>query len=57
MPRKTKILNISLSKGLYEEIENIAKGESRTKSELIREAFRKYLKFLFFLPSWPPVLQ
>ncbi|MBC8389025.1 MAG: CopG family transcriptional regulator [Actinobacteria bacterium] len=42
MPRKTKILNISLSKELYKEIENIAKGESRTKSELIREAFRQY---------------
>jgi len=26
MPRKTKILNISLSKELYEEIENIAKN-------------------------------
>ena len=42
MARKTKILNISLSKELYKEIENIAKGESRTKSELIREAFRQY---------------
>lgn len=42
MPRKTKILNISLSKELYEEIENISRGESRTKSDLIREAFRQY---------------
>ena len=42
MPRKTKILNISLSKELYAEIENISKGESRTKSDLIREAFRQY---------------
>jgi predicted DNA-binding protein len=41
MPRTTKILNISLSKELYEEIENIAKEESRTKSELVREAFRQ----------------
>ena len=42
MPRKTKILNISLSKELYEEIEKISRGESRTKSDLIREAFRQY---------------
>ncbi|GAH06320.1 unnamed protein product, partial [marine sediment metagenome] len=42
MPRKTKILNISLSKELYAEVENISKGESRTKSDLIREAFRQY---------------
>ena len=42
MPRTTKILNISLSKDLYEEIENIASQENRTKSELVREAFRQY---------------
>ncbi len=42
MPRKTKILNISLSKELYEEIEKVSKVESRTKSDLIREAFRQY---------------
>ncbi|MEA2016199.1 MAG: ribbon-helix-helix protein, CopG family [Actinomycetota bacterium] len=42
MPRKTKILNISLSRELYEEIEKVSKVESRTKSDLIREAFRQY---------------
>ena len=42
MPRTTKILNISLSKELDEEIENISSQENRTKSELIREAFRQY---------------
>jgi CopG family transcriptional regulator/antitoxin EndoAI len=42
MPRTTKILNISLSKDLYEEIEKIAFQENRTKSELVREAFRQY---------------
>jgi len=42
MPRTTKILNISLSKELYEEIEDIAIQENRTKSELVREAFRHY---------------
>ena len=42
MPRTTKILNISLSKELYEKIEDIALKENRTKSELVREAFRQY---------------
>jgi metal-responsive CopG/Arc/MetJ family transcriptional regulator len=42
VPRTTKILNISLSKELYEKIEDIALKENRTKSELLREAFRQY---------------
>ena len=42
MPRTTKILNISLSKELYGKIEDIALQENRTKSELVREAFRQY---------------
>ena len=42
MPRFTKILNISLSKELYEKIEDVALQENRTKSELVREAFRQY---------------
>ena len=42
MPRTTKILNISLSKELYDEIIDMALQENRTKSELIREAFRQY---------------
>jgi len=42
MPRTTKILNISLSKELYAKIEDIALQENRTKSELVREAFRQY---------------
>jgi CopG family transcriptional regulator / antitoxin EndoAI len=42
MSRTTKILNISLSKELYEKVEDIALQENRTKSELVREAFRQY---------------
>jgi metal-responsive CopG/Arc/MetJ family transcriptional regulator len=42
VPRSTKILNISLSKELYEKIEDVALQENRTKSELVREAFRQY---------------
>jgi CopG family transcriptional regulator/antitoxin EndoAI len=40
--RATKILNISLPPEMYEEIEQMAREESRTKSELMREAFRQY---------------
>ena len=40
--RSTKILNISLPPEMYDAIEQVAREESRTKSELIREAFRQY---------------
>ena len=43
MARSTKILNISLSEEIYKNIENIAAEESRTKSDLVREAFRQYV--------------
>ena len=42
MARSTKILNISLSPELYDKIERTAEEESRTKSDMIREAFRQY---------------
>ena len=35
MSRTTKIINISLSPSLYEEINEIAKKENRTRSELL----------------------
>jgi len=40
--RSTKVLNISLPPEMYEAIEQVAQEESRTKSELMREAFRQY---------------
>lgn len=43
MARSTKILNVSLSDKLYKDIESMAAQESRTKSDLIREAFRQYV--------------
>ena len=43
MARSTKILNISLSEKIYKNIENMAAEESRTKSDLVREAFRQYV--------------
>ena len=42
MARSTKILNISLNDELYRKIETTAEEESRTKSDLVREAFRQY---------------
>ena len=41
--RVTKIWNISLPPDMAEAAEKIAKEESRTKSELVREALRQYL--------------
>lgn len=43
MARSTKILNVSLSEELYKNIESLATEESRTKSDLVREAFRQYV--------------
>jgi metal-responsive CopG/Arc/MetJ family transcriptional regulator len=40
--RKTKVLNISVPPEMYADIEAVAEAENRTKSELIREAFRHY---------------
>ena len=40
--RKTRVLNISLPPEMYADIEEIADAENRTKSELMREAFRHY---------------
>lgn len=40
--RKTRVLNISVPPEMYEMIEEVAEAENRTKSELIREAFRHY---------------
>lgn len=42
MFRTTEILSISLSKKELSEIVKLAKEEGRTRSELIREALRKY---------------
>ncbi|HFQ93813.1 MAG TPA: ribbon-helix-helix protein, CopG family [Anaerolineae bacterium] len=40
--RKSRILNVSVPPEMYAEIENIARLENRTKSDLVREAFRHY---------------
>jgi len=42
--RTTKILSLSLPPELLREAETLAKREGRTKSELLREALRRYLQ-------------
>jgi CopG family transcriptional regulator/antitoxin EndoAI len=39
---RRRILNVSVPPEMYAEIETIAQVENRTKSDLIREAFRHY---------------
>ncbi|MCP4357569.1 MAG: ribbon-helix-helix protein, CopG family [Chloroflexi bacterium] len=51
--RKTHILNISVPPEMYMSIENIAKIENRTKSDLMREAFRHYQ----FVRQWRLIRQ
>ncbi len=45
MSRITKILGFSVPPALVEEVEQIAKEENRTKSELFREMLRVYLSY------------
>jgi len=42
MQTQRSIINISVPPALAKRIEKIAKEENRTKSELLREAFRVY---------------
>jgi CopG family transcriptional regulator/antitoxin EndoAI len=42
--RTTRVLSLSLPPDLVREAERIAKQEGRTKSELFREALRRYVE-------------
>jgi hypothetical protein len=42
MGRVTKVIGFSIPPALAEEVEQVAKAERRTKSELFREMFRVY---------------
>lgn len=42
--RTTRILSLSLPPDLVREAERVAKQEGRTKSELFREALRRYVE-------------
>lgn len=41
--RTTKVMTLSLPPDMVKEVENLVKEENRTKSELFREALRKYI--------------
>lgn len=45
MGRTTKIIGFSVPPTMVKEIEEVAKEESRTKSELFREMFRVYKRY------------
>jgi CopG family transcriptional regulator/antitoxin EndoAI len=42
--RRTKLISFSIMPDFLREVEKVAKEEHRTKSELIREALRRYLE-------------
>jgi CopG family transcriptional regulator/antitoxin EndoAI len=42
--RTTKVLSLSIPPELLKEAERVAKREGRTKSELFREALRRYMQ-------------
>jgi len=44
MAQKTNTVNISFRSDLLEAIDDVAKAESRSRSELIREAARMYIE-------------
>ena len=44
MPRTTKVITFSLAPEMAEQVQEVAKEEGRTVSDLLREAFRLYLE-------------
>jgi len=44
MPRTTKTMTLSLPPQMAEEVERLTKEEGRTRSELFREALRRYIE-------------
>lgn len=43
MPRKTKIVNISLPEKTYKEMDRLAKKKDVSRSELLRDALSQYV--------------
>ena len=41
---KRKILNISMSSELFEEVEKLAKEQAKAKGEFVREVIRQYIE-------------
>ena len=44
MGRTTQVISISIPPEITSQIDRLAKSESRTRSELLREALRRYLE-------------
>lgn len=44
MPRTTKTMTLSLPPQMAEQVERLTREEGRTKSELFREALRRYIE-------------
>lgn len=44
MARSTKTITFSLPPAMADQVAEIAKSEARTKSELLREALRRYIE-------------
>lgn len=44
MPRSTATFSISLPPEMATQLERVRKGEHRTRSELVREALRRYIR-------------
>lgn len=43
MSRVSKVISVSIPPGMAKEVQRVAKEESRTRSELFREALRQYI--------------
>ena len=43
MPRKTKIVNMSLQPEMYEEVDELARQRGASRSEILREALKQYI--------------
>ncbi len=44
MPRTTKTMSLSLPPEMAKQVEELTREEGRTKSELFREALRRYIE-------------
>lgn len=42
--RSSQTFTVSLPRDLAEEVDQVARAENRTRSELVREAFRQYVQ-------------
>ena len=43
MSRVSKVISVSIPPGMAREVQRVAREESRTRSELFREALRQYI--------------